>query len=238
MNGGNTPHPGRPASRSPRIPVAQARRQWLFVGDFGDNLSAGASGDVPFVLAELLRRDLPCPSVLLCGLTDPQAVRACRSVRPGTILRTLRVGAALHASHAGDTKGGAPLYGPGCGPLILERVQVCAMANGGSWAVVRVRHVTIVLQEASWAFFSRSDFERLPPSCRPQRFTVTVMKLGINLQDTMEAAGTDGARTHCCLANTPGSTTEPLPKRSNLAPEIYPVNPCRQWVAPPGERLR
>jgi len=202
----------------------------LLIGDFGDNVTAGAPGDLPFVLRALLEQTIEQQnqkSVLLAGLVDREALERCKSVGEGAEIYGLIVG--------GMTNSKAH-YHAGCEPLTLTKVNVVAIINDGRWAVFRVRHVTVVLQDCAWAFFNEWDIQRLPETLRPNRFDVTVMKLGMNIEDVARAAQGDSACCFkCLLVNTPGACHEPLPERCHLPPQMFPVDLAVEWTAPLGQ---
>jgi len=112
----------------------------VLLGDFGDNLCAGASGDVPFVTRKLVthfakqtaQTSVP---VLVAGLVDPNAVNTCSNAGVGSVINSLPVGAALTmacgcAEH---------LYGEQAAPFELRDVLVCGVVavGTGRWAIIK-----------------------------------------------------------------------------------------------------
>lgn len=250
----------REPTRVPSLPwgecVVEMRRALddkatLFVADIGDSTSAGASGDVPFVCRRLLELEADsragvaadaganaeAPTALIAGLVDAVAVALCTSAGAGSTLPTLTIGAAHALPHLAQ-------YGAGCDPLTLTDVAVCALVNGGEWAIIQVsRRTTVVLQRRAWAFYNCSDLERLPPAFRPQNFDVAVFKTGVNIDDLAKLAAPPGSfqQIRCVLAaDTPGANAFPLPPRRHVQPDTYEqwaARPALEWKAPLGNRL-
>jgi microcystin degradation protein MlrC len=52
-----------------------SRKRPVFLSDSGDNVTAGAAGDIPLVLERLIA--LEAREALVAGLTDPEGIRAC-----------------------------------------------------------------------------------------------------------------------------------------------------------------
>lgn len=212
--------------------VHQANSSTVLLGDFGDNLCAGASGDVPFVLRKLIaqfseewvrKAHLPAatpnlPEVLVAGLIDPGAVEQCCKAEVNSFLDTLQVGAALTTA-CGCAE---DFYGEDARPIELRDVCICGVfeSGNGRWAVIKIMNVTVLLQERPWAFFSKRDFRCLPEKFQPHNFALIVIKLGGNLEDLAREIGAG----QYFLANTPGATTEPAGARPNLQSPIWPLS--------------
>eukprot|EP01063_Lacrimia_lanifica_P033576 TRINITY_DN600_c0_g1_i1.p1 TRINITY_DN600_c0_g1~~TRINITY_DN600_c0_g1_i1.p1 ORF type:complete len:546 (+),score=148.04 TRINITY_DN600_c0_g1_i1:77-1714(+) len=200
----------------------------VLLGDLGDNANAGATGSVPFVCRRLMDLVASAPAgrrprIMIAGLADRAAVQACAAaVQEGReTLPRLRIG----AGHG---------YGDGCDPLELRGVKVLGVVNGGAWAVVEaVPGVTVVLQEAAWAFFTAGDVARLTDAFHPGGYDVVVVKRGNveSLEDLMQPRGGVTQRMVCLMANTPGGNTYPMPPRPRLRPGMYPDVPDRIWSA-------
>jgi len=218
--------------------VAAGRR--VLIGDLGDNTNAGASGDVPYVCRRLLQLASAAawpsharrPRILVAGLVDSAAVGACAAaVAEGrAALPALRIG-------AGEAIGAS--YGDGCGPLELRDARVRGLVNDGAWAVLDASaEVTVVLQRSAWAFFGRSDVERLTSRFRPAEYDVVVVKRGNveSLAQHVRAPGESPQRTVCLTAQTPGANAHPFPPRPRLRPGMWcPEDEGeRTWSAPAG----
>ena len=215
------------------------RGQRVLLGDLGDNANAGTSGDVPFVCRRLLEQTSaprnggkPHPRVLIAGLADEAAVRACtEAAKASRVLPRLMIGAG-HAIGAD--------YGEGCEALELQDACVQAIVNEGLWAIVEASpNVTIVLQRSSWAFFSHADVERLTGDFHPSKYDVVVVKRGnvASLVEPMLPIGSppeEAAKTCCIMATTPGANSYPMRPRPHLRPGMYPESPGREWAAPAG----
>jgi microcystin degradation protein MlrC len=227
----------------------------LFVqGDVGDSTSAGASGDVPFACRRLLALESNAaaaaaaegsavaaegavvPTVLIAGMVDAAAVAVCTRAGEGNTLPTLTIG----AGHAPPHLAG---YGADC-ELVLPDVTVLALANRSDWAIVHAsRHITVALQRCAWAFYNRSDLERLPLVFRPNTFDVTIFsRPGVNVEDLAKlATPAGGPSIRCALASdTPGANTFPLRPRRHVLPDTYEQwapRPSLEWNAPLGAVL-
>jgi len=222
--------------------------QRILVGDLGDNVNAGASGDVPFVCRSLLaltsaHRAQGQPRVLIAGLVDKGAVEACAAavVASRPCLPQISIG----ASHAVGAS-----YGDGCERLMLRDATVLGMVNDGAWAVLEAsEHVTIVLQRAAWAFFGPNDIELLTSSFNPANYDVVVFKRGnveslaFAMLPSLPPVDHPGASlearpvvrsTRCLMARTPGATAYPMPPRPHLRPRMFPLCDEREWVPPLG----
>ena len=224
----------RPSRRSTRA-LTETDAYWSV--DLGDNVIAGASGDVPFVCRSLFaltsaHRAQGQPRVLIAGLVDRGAVEVCAAAvaagRP--CLPQISVG----ASHAVGAS-----YGDGRERLMLRDATVLGMVIDGAWAV----------QRAAWAFFGPNDIELLTSSFNPANYDVVVLKRGnveslafamlpsvppVDHPGASLAARSVVRSTRCLMARTPGVNAYPMPPRPHLRPGMFPLCDEREWVAPLG----
>jgi microcystin degradation protein MlrC len=140
------------AMRATEIPV--------FISDAGDNVTAGASGDVPYVLEQLLAHG--AARAVFASLVDPAAVAACEAVGVGGQV-TATLGGKL------DRANGRPLE-------VTGKVEVCAVVGGDHQAVLGVGGVKVILTARRTAFTLVDQFRQL--GIEPTQEPLIVVKLG------------------------------------------------------------
>jgi microcystin degradation protein MlrC len=138
----------------------QAAETPVFISDAGDNVTAGASGDVPYVLERLLARGVA--RAVLASLVDPAAVAACEAAGVGGQV-TVALGGKL------DQANGHPLE-------ITGKVEVCAVLDGDRQAVLSVGGVRVILTAQRAAFTLVDQFRQL--GIEPAQEPIIVVKLG------------------------------------------------------------
>lgn len=181
----------RRATRETRHPV--------FVSDSGDNVTAGAAGDVPLVLKSLL--DHGARDAVVAGIADAPAVERCIETGVGAGL-TLTVGGKL------DRVNGSPLEVTG---------RVVSM-NPPRIVVFQVDGVRVVLTADRMPFLDLRAFEEA--NVNPREHEIVVVKHGYLAPELREIAGTS------LMAVSPGCTTLAL---ENLAYErirrpVFPLD--------------
>lgn len=181
----------RRATREIRHPV--------FVSDSGDNVTAGAAGDVPLVLKSLL--DHGARDAVVAGIADAPAVESCIDAGVGAGL-TLTVGGKL------DRVNGSPLEVTG---------RVVSM-NPPRIVVFQVDGVRVVLTADRMPFLDLRAFEEA--NVNPREHEIVVVKHGYLAPELREIAGTS------LMAVSPGCTTLAL---ENLAYErirrpVFPLD--------------
>jgi microcystin degradation protein MlrC len=198
--------------------IAQALRSStrpIYISDSGDNVTAGAPGDSPFLAARLLAAG--ATDALVAGLVDPAAVRACAAAGVGATV-SLRIGATL------DPSSGLPL----AVEAVVERLEGLPASHEVATAVVRIAGVRIILTSERRAFTERSAIAAA--GVDPQAQQIVVVKLGYLVPDLAAHAA------RAILALTPGATAlrlETLPYRE-LSRPIYPLDPQTEWRAHSG----
>ena len=116
-----------------------------FLSDSGDNVTAGAAGDLPYMLERLLAHRVP---VTLCAsITDAAAVDAC--FRAG-------VGAQLELSLGGklDPVHGQPL------PVAGTVLRLHQSDRDGRKAILTIDSINVILTERRLAFTTLSAIQR------------------------------------------------------------------------------
>lgn len=180
----------------------------VFLSDSGDNITAGAAGDSPFVLQRMLAR--AAPRSLFAGIADASAVAACFAAGTGARLR-LALGGKLDPIH------GQPLEVSG----VVRRLH--DSPESGRQVVLAVDHVDVILSERRIAFTTLTQFSRL--DIDPLDYKIVCLKLGYLFPDFQRIAPL------AILALSPGAVNalpETLPFHKLKRP-IYPFDRDMRW---------
>lgn len=181
----------------------------VFLSDSGDNVTAGAVGDLPLVLARLLA--YPVPSALVAGLCDAEVVALCQQAGIGAIVETT-LGSKL------DTMHGQPL------PVRGRVLNLITDRGGGDQAVLQVETVTVIVTAQRRGFTSIAAFTAA--GVDPLAYKIVVVKLGYLFPDLIRVA------PKALLALSPGVSDlalERIPYRSIERP-MYPVDKEFAWT--------
>jgi microcystin degradation protein MlrC len=190
----------------------------VFVSDSGDNVTAGASGDITLALHAVRDRKgfAERHPTLLAGLVDTTALAAAIEAGVGGVL-TASVGAGLDARYA------PPAAGPWTVRALIPATDGSGRIDGALLDDGRV-HVTV--QWARDAFVAADD-PAFPPGVTsgtawvdPSAYDLVVVKNGYPFPSQVAAASSS------FLALTPGGTdlvTERLDFRSAARP-LYPLD--------------
>ena len=154
------------------IQIAMATpEQPVFLSDSGDNVTAGAVGDIPLFAERLLAHG--ATNALVVGLWDAEAVAACWAAGEGATVETTLGGKV-------DTLHGAPLS-------VNGRVQrLVNVIEGNRQAVLQVDGVTIVLTTLRQSFTALADFANV--GVNPLDYKIVVVKLGYLFPELMPIA--------------------------------------------------
>ncbi len=177
---------------APLLPVDECIRRAgrgagpRFISDSGDNITAGAPGDRPEMLAALLEAGVF--GALVAPIVDPETVAAAFGVGEGAGM-TATIGHALSAPHA-RTAHDAPVSFP-C------RVERLATGDDGTrWALLRGNSVDVIVVDRRRPVTGLADLTRLDAD--PRAYQVVVVKLGY-LFPELAAVAVDAV-----LASSPG----------------------------------
>ncbi len=184
----------------------------VFLSDSGDNVTAGAAGDVPFMLERLLAQG--APRTLYAGMADAAAVAACFRAGVGARL-DLRLGGALDPVH------GRPLPVTGLVQGLHER------GRAGRQAILRVDRVDVILTERRLAFTTLAQFSDL--GLDPLAYRIVCLKLGYLFPDFQRIA------PEAIMAFSPGAVDarpETLPFH-NIQRPMYPFDRDFDWSPDP-----
>lgn len=181
----------------------------VFLSDSGDNVTAGAVGDLPLVLERLLAYQVP--SAVVAGLCDAEVVALCQQAGIGATVETT-LGSKL------DTIHGPPL------PVRGSVVNLVTDDRGGDQAVLQVETVTVIVTAQRRGFTTVADFTQA--GVDPLAYKLVVVKLGYLFPDLIRVA------PKALLALSPGVsdlTLDRIPYRHIQRP-IYPVDKEFAWT--------
>lgn len=167
------------------------RARPVFVTDSGDNTTAGSSGDNAFLLDMLLRKGME--NVLLGGLTDEPAVRACHASEPGSVLE-LDLGGTIEPASTRTRVRGKLLF--------KGDIEGWCGENAGPSAVLRCAGIDVIVTARRTALTRPRIFEQLGLKLADYRFVV--VKLGYLFPELAHVA------RRAILALTTGGSTERL----------------------------
>lgn len=179
----------------------------VFVTDSGDNTTAGAPGDNAYMLR--LLQHIGAENVLLGGLTDAPAVRACADRNVGDIVRLTVGGTISPAIPKADIEGKI---------LYKGDIEGWYGENAGPAVVIRAGGIDVILTENRCALTKPRIFEGLGLNICDYRFVV--VKLGYLYPELQQAA------KRAILAFTAGSSPERLQDMGlkNIHRPIFPLD--------------
>ncbi len=183
----------------------------VFISDSGDNVTAGAVGDIPLFLERLLAHNVPSAVVAIC---DADAVALCQQAGVGATVETT-LGCKL------DTFHGRPV------PVRGTVVNLVDDDGDGAQVVLRVENVTVIVTAQRRGFTTVANFTQA--GVDPLAHKIVVVKLGYLFPDLIRVA------PKALLALSPGASDldlARLPYRRIQRP-MYPVDQDFVW-APAG----
>jgi len=185
-----------------------AEESTVFLSDSGDNITAGAAGDNPYVLERMLAQSVP--RSLVTGITDAAAVEACFEAGPGAQL-SLSLGGKLDPVH------GQPLAVSGS----VKRLH--DSPDSGRQVILAVDNIDVILSERRLAYTSLATFTRLGIDLLT--YKIVCLKLGYLVPDFQRIAPL------AIMALSPGAVhalPENLPFHKLRRP-IYPFDRDMTW---------
>ncbi len=180
----------------------------VFLSDSGDNVTAGAAGDMPYVLGKLLSHRVP--QTLFASLVDAAAVDACFAAGLGASLE-LSLGGKLDPVH------GKPLPVTGVVKKLHER------AASGRQAILAIDNIDLILTERRMAFTTLAQFTEL--DIDPLHYRIVCLKLGYLFPDFQRIA------PRAIMALSPGAVNarpENLPFHKIQRP-MFPFDRDFHW---------
>lgn len=185
-----------------RIAKASTKKP-VFISDSGDNVTAGAPGDVPIFIEHLLASKVE--DVVIAGIYDPDAVRLCREAGLGGDVKT-SIGGKI------DKVNGYP---------VDIRGKVVNLVDGG--VVLRVDGVDILMTSRRRGWTSIDDLREF--GVDPTEKKIIVVKLGYLTPDFRRLARL------ALIALSPGCTNliiEKL-KYGKVKRPLYPLDKDFSW---------
>jgi microcystin degradation protein MlrC len=197
------------------IAIEPERTRPVIVGDQGDRVVAGGTGDSPFILAHLIKH---APTLrALIPITDPDAVRKMAGLDVGSTV-SVPVGGKLSGSYQ---------------PSILEAILVSRGDNAdyllqgphgrglkartGPYAVLRRKGLHIVLTERPSSYVDPQNF--IAFGLEPADQQLVVSRSGYHFTLNFAPIG------DCLIADTPGITAyRPAELPFSVARPFYPVD--------------
>jgi len=178
----------------------------VFISDSGDNVTAGAPGDVPLIVERLLA--LGVEDAVVGGILDPEAVRLCRDAGVGNNLK-VEVGGKI------DRVNGYPLEVEG---------RVLKLTDDG--AVLRAGGVDIILTSRRRGWTTLEAFRDF--GIDPAERKIVVVKLGYLTPDFKRVAKL------ALLALSPGCTNQLIERLEykRVRRPLYPLDKGFSWRPP------
>jgi len=176
----------------------------IFISDSGDNVTAGAPGDLPIIVERLL--DFNLKDVVVGGIFDPEAVNLCREAGINKEVE-LELGGKIDSRH------GSPL------PI---KGEVLNLTKDG--AVLRAHGIDIIITNKRIGWTTLEAFIRF--GINPSSKRVVVVKLGYLTPDFRKIAKAS------FLALTPGCTNQLLHELTyvNVKRPLYPLDKDFSWT--------
>jgi microcystin degradation protein MlrC len=184
----------------------------VFISDSGDNVTAGAAGDIPLLAERLVA--LGAQEALVAGLADPEAVQQCAAAGEGAEI-------ALSIGGKTDTVNGKPLVTS----VHVERLSRSSEEGSGvpTLALVRLGKVHLLLAVDRRPFVNRASIA--VAGVDPMQQKIVVVKQGYLFPDLADHA------PRVIMALSPGATDlrlEELPYQ-RLPRPIYPLDGDFAW---------
>lgn len=180
----------------------------VFLSDSGDNVTAGGTGDVPYVLERLLAREVP--KSLYASLVDSAAVDICFAAGIGAVV-ALSLGGKLDPIH------GQPLS-------VRARIDKLHFSEArGRQIILRVDQIDVIISERRLAFTRLQQFAEL--GINPLDYKIVCLKLGYLFPDFQRIA------QQAIMALSPGAVhalPETLPFQRIHRP-MYPFDRDMVW---------
>jgi microcystin degradation protein MlrC len=186
------------------VKQAQAtEKKPVFISDSGDNVTAGAPGDIPIMIEHLLANR--AIKTVVGGIRDTAAVEVCKHAGVGTTLR-LEIGGKHDQVH------GYPLE-------VRGRVLNCTKTG----AVFQVNGVKIIVTETTPRFTSPTDFQRF--GIEPSMHEVVIVKQGYLFPKLRKIAA------KAIIALTPGCTDLAIERLEyqNIVRPMFPIDTRFSW---------
>jgi microcystin degradation protein MlrC len=195
----------------------------VFLSDSGDNPGAGGTTDVPLLLEKLIAKQ--AKSVVIAGIWDVEAVRACMAAGVGQEV-TLTIGGKLDRRH------GKPLPVTGRVRLLTDGLAYHGGARNpparqkpGPMAVLNLDGIDVILSSTRQSFEDPLQLRRL--GLEPLDYKLVVLKRGY-LTTPFQVIS-----QRSILAFTPGATNCDVTQMEfrRLNRPAYPLDRDMSWTA-------
>jgi microcystin degradation protein MlrC len=190
----------------------------VLLSDSGDNITAGAPGDLTLVLEELLRAK--APDAIVAGIPDTAAVERCASAGVGREVE-LALGGKLDPIHGRPFRIRARVLSVH-DPLWAFDTGTAAVRN--RIAVVQIEGVRIIITEHRTPFFKISEFQQV--GIEPAMHKIIAVKMGYLSPELQGLAAVS------LLALSPGAVNQDLTKLPfrRIHRPIFPLEPDMTWA--------
>jgi microcystin degradation protein MlrC len=202
--------------------VAEAEQGPIYLSDSGDNVTAGAGGDLTFVLQEAL--DLGLSDIVVGGIYAPDIVEACRKAGVGS---QVRLDLGRHVTAAPKHRSVEAVL-EAYGETLDTSRYPDLRGSQAPWCRVRIDGVIATFHAARVGLTGLGHFEAMGIS--PTRHRIYVVKLGY-LHPQIE----DIARRHICLISEGvGDLDYHRLSYSRVSRPVFPLDPDMEWTARSG----
>jgi microcystin degradation protein MlrC len=190
-----------------------SKKKPVFISDSGDNVTAGAAGDIPLLLERLIAHD--ARDALVAGLTDPEAVEACAIAGQGSGI-DLEIGGKIDTIHGQPFK----VHGK------VEHITREKTSSGHERAVMVLLNIdgirVILLTDRRFLVDRRSISVG---GIDPMTQQIVVVKQGYLFPDLYDHA------PHAIMALSPGSTDLQLERLDfvKIHRPIFPLEKDTSW---------
>jgi microcystin degradation protein MlrC len=201
------------------IRAAEAEQGPIYLSDSGDNVTAGAGGDLTFVLQEAL--DLGLSDIVFGGIYAPDIVEACRNAGVGS---QVHLDLGRHVTAAPKPRSVEAVV-EACGETLDTSCYPDLRGSQAPWCRVRIYGLIATFHAARVGLTGLGHFESMGIS--PTQHKIYVVKLGY-LHPQIE----DIARRHICLISEGVGDLDyrRLPYTRVIRP-VYPLDPGMEWSA-------
>jgi microcystin degradation protein MlrC len=202
--------------------AAAAAQGPVYLSDSGDNVTAGAGGDLTFVLQEAV--ELGLSDCVVGGIYAPEVVAVCRAAGSGSPVR-LELG---HHVTAVPKLRTVDATVEACGDVLDTSRYRDLRGSDAPWCRVRIGDVIATFHAARVGLTGLGHFEAMGIS--PTAHKIYVVKLGY-LHPQIE----DIARRHICLISEGLADLDYTRLRySRVTRPVYPLDPDMSWSAQQG----
>lgn len=194
----------------------------IYLSNSGDNVTAGAGGDLTFVLQEAV--DLGLGDCVVGGIYSPEIVAGCRAAGNGSSVR-LELGRHVTAAPKLRT---VDAVVEACGDVLDTSRYPDLRGSDAPWCRVRIGDVVATFHAARVGLTGLGHFEAMGIS--PTAHRIYVVKLGY-LHPQIE----DIAHWHICLISEELADLDYRRLRYSRVPRpFYPLDPEMSWSAQQG----